>query len=108
MGASIPIFAIIFGEFYGIMSLPDPVATQYQVDVLSIYFVILGILAGVATFLQTFMFNVTGVRLTYRLRENVFASVIRQDMGWFDSPKNSVGALSARLSGDCAAVQGVE
>lgn len=28
-------------------------------------------------------------------------------MGWYDDPKNSVGALCARLSGDAAAVQGV-
>lgn len=31
---------------------------------------------------------------------------MRQEMGWFDEKKNSVGALSARLSGDAASVQG--
>lgn len=35
-----------------------------------------------------------------------FASMLKQEMGWFDDDKNSVGALSARLTGDAASVQG--
>lgn len=31
---------------------------------------------------------------------------MKQDIGWFDKKENSVGALSARLAGDCACVQG--
>lgn len=30
-----------------------------------------------------------------------------QDLGWFDNPKNSVGALTTRLATDAAQVQGV-
>lgn len=33
--------------------------------------------------------------------------MIQQDMSWFDHPDNSVGALSVRLTGDAASVQGV-
>lgn len=40
-------------------------------------------------------------------RSRVFNSMIRQDMSWFDHPDNSVGALSVRLTGDAASVQGV-
>lgn len=36
-----------------------------------------------------------------------FAAMMRQEVGWFDDAKNSVGALSARLSGDAANVQDV-
>lgn len=35
-----------------------------------------------------------------------FRSMMRQEIGWFDDDKNAVGALSARLSGDAAGVQG--
>lgn len=31
---------------------------------------------------------------------------MNQEMGWFDRKENSIGALSARLSGDAASVQG--
>lgn len=33
--------------------------------------------------------------------------MVVQEMGWFDDEKNSVGALSARLTGDAANVQNV-
>lgn len=33
--------------------------------------------------------------------------MIKQDIGWFDDPQNAVGALSVRLTGDAASVQGV-
>lgn len=36
-----------------------------------------------------------------------FAAMMRQEMGWFDDEKNSVGALSVRLTGDAASVQSV-
>ncbi|EDW30066.1 GL22524 [Drosophila persimilis] len=35
-----------------------------------------------------------------------FSSIMQQEMGWFDRKDNSIGALSARLSGDAASVQG--
>lgn len=71
-------------------------------------FVFLGVaaLCGVVTFLQAWLFNLAGARLTDRLRRLCFANYLRQEQAWFDAPANSVGALCARLSADCAAVQG--
>jgi ATP-binding cassette subfamily B (MDR/TAP) protein 1 len=51
--------------------------------------------------------NLAGVRLTERLRVASFSAMLRQEIGWFDEEKNSVGTLCARLSGDAASVQGV-
>jgi ABC-type multidrug transport system fused ATPase/permease subunit len=48
-----------------------------------------------------------GVHLTERLRVAAFSAMLRQEIGWFDEEKNSVGTLCARLSGDAASVQGV-
>lgn len=53
------------------------------------------------------MLNIAGSRLTTRLRKMTFKAILSQEMGYFDDQDNSVGALSARLSGDCAGVQGV-
>lgn len=36
-----------------------------------------------------------------------FATMLKQEAGWFDQEKNSIGALGVRLSSDCGAVQGV-
>lgn len=53
------------------------------------------------------MFGIAGERLTMRLRIEMFRAMLAQEMGWYDKPKNGVGALCARLSGDAAHVQGV-
>lgn len=36
-----------------------------------------------------------------------FEAMLKQECGWFDDEKHSVGALSARLSGDAANLQTV-
>lgn len=40
-------------------------------------------------------------------RVAAFRSMLKQDMAWYDDPKNGVGALCGRLAADAAAVQGV-
>lgn len=106
VGASFPAFAVLFGEMYGILSYPDPVEIQTRANFYSLLFLALGVMTGIATFVQTYMFNFAGVRLTSRLRKMTFDAMMKQEMGWFDSSNNAVGALCARLSGDCASVQG--
>jgi ABC-type multidrug transport system fused ATPase/permease subunit len=51
--------------------------------------------------------GVAAVHLTERLRIAAFSAMLRQEIGWFDDEKNSVGTLCARLSGDASSVQGV-
>lgn len=106
VGASYPAFAILFGEVYGILSLSDSAEIQSNANMLSIYSVVLGVVTGGAMFLQTFMFSIAGVKLTSRLRSMTFKAMMDQEMAWFDNSKNAVGALCARLAGDCASVQG--
>ena len=53
------------------------------------------------------MFTVAGEHLTLRMRKLAFAAMLKQEMGWFDHPKNNTGALCSRLSADAAAIQGV-
>lgn len=106
VGASFPAFAVLFGEMYGILSLDDPVEVQKNANFYSILFLGLGVSTGISTFIQTYMFNFAGVKLTSRLRSMTFNAMMSQEMGWFDDARNAVGALCARLAGDCASVQG--
>lgn len=106
VGASFPAFAVLFGEVYGILSFDDAEEIRKYSNYYSILFIGLGVITGVSTYIQTHMFNAAGVRLTSRLRSMTFDGMMRQEMAWFDNPKNAVGALCARLAGDCAAVQG--
>ena len=52
------------------------------------------------------MFAIAGEYLTQRMRKLAFSAMLRQEMGWYDQPENSVGALLSRLSADTGAVQG--
>ncbi|XP_037037808.1 multidrug resistance protein homolog 65 isoform X3 [Bradysia coprophila] len=106
IGASIPAFSILFGEFYGALATADPKVATETTNSLCVAFLVLGILIGVAAIIQTYMFNMAGVYLTTRIRARVFGAMIRQDMAWFDDSNNSVGALSVRLTSDAATVQG--
>uniref|UniRef100_A0A672J142 ATP-binding cassette, sub-family B (MDR/TAP), member 4 n=1 Tax=Salarias fasciatus TaxID=181472 RepID=A0A672J142_SALFA len=53
-----------------------------------------------------YCFGKSGEVLTMKLRLEAFKAMMRQDLGWFDDPKNSVGALTTRLATDAAQVQG--
>ncbi|KAI4570341.1 hypothetical protein MJG53_006319 [Ovis ammon polii x Ovis aries] len=53
-----------------------------------------------------FTFGKAGEILTRRLRYLVFRSMLRQDVSWFDDPKNTMGALTTRLANDAAQVKG--
>lgn len=106
VGASFPAFAVLFGEVYYVLSLQDPDEIYRRTVNFSILFIIVGILTGIGTFLQMYMFGFAGVRMTTRIRKMAFNAMLKQDMGWYDEDANSVGALCARLSSDSSAVQG--
>lgn len=74
---------------------------------LCMIFLAFGAIMWISAMLQTYWFNMAGVYLTTRIRSQTFSAMMKQEMGWFDDEQNSIGALSARLTGDAAHVQGV-
>lgn len=56
---------------------------------------------------QGYAFAKSGELLTRRLRKVGFQAMLRQEIGWFDEPMNSPGALTTRLASDASMVQGV-
>lgn len=68
IGASIPAFSILFGEFYGALATVDADEATEATNSLCLAFLVLGILIGVAAVIQTYMFNMAGVYLTTRIR----------------------------------------
>lgn len=57
--------------------------------------------------LQGYSFAKSGELLTRRLRKVGFQAMLKQEIGWFDNPINSPGALTTRLATDASMVQGV-
>ncbi|XP_068150003.1 LOW QUALITY PROTEIN: multidrug resistance protein homolog 65-like [Drosophila tropicalis] len=105
-GITMPAFSIVLAELYGSLAQPTDEEVLDQSATMSIISLVIGICAGIVCFIQTYFFNLAGVWLTMRMRSKTFGAIMHQEMGWFDEKENSIGALSARLSGDAASVQG--
>lgn len=105
-GASYPAFAVLFGEVYGALSLKNPEDVLDRTNMICLSFLLVGLVTGFCLFLQNYLFNISGVYLTTRARSLLFKSMIKQEMGWFDQKRNSVGALCTKLSLDAASIQG--
>uniref|UniRef100_A0A4X2M907 Phosphatidylcholine translocator ABCB4 n=1 Tax=Vombatus ursinus TaxID=29139 RepID=A0A4X2M907_VOMUR len=106
-GVMQPAFAIIFSRIIGVFSLPNDAATRRRdSDLFSLLFLVLGIVSFITFFLQGFTFGKAGEILTKRLRYMAFKAMLRQDVSWFDDPKNSTGALTTRLATDASQVKG--
>ncbi|KAM9650261.1 ATP-dependent translocase ABCB1 isoform 1-T2 [Trichechus inunguis] len=102
-----PAFAVIFSRIIGVFTRNDDDETKRQnSNLFSLLFLVLGIISFITFFLQGFTFGKAGEILTKRLRYMVFRSMLRQDVSWFDDPKNTTGALTTRLASDAAQVKG--
>ncbi|XP_070326260.1 ATP-dependent translocase ABCB1 isoform X2 [Odocoileus virginianus] len=102
-----PAFSVIFSRIIGIFTRSADDETKRQnSNLFSLLFLILGIISFITFFLQGFTFSKAGEILTRRLRYMVFRSMLRQDVSWFDDPKNTTGALTTRLANDAAQVKG--
>ncbi|XP_022761297.1 ABC transporter B family member 11-like [Durio zibethinus] len=73
----------------------------------ALMFVVLGFASLLANSLSTYFFAVAGCRLIQRLRSMCFEKVVNMDIGWFDEPEHSSGAIGTRLSTDAVSVRRV-
>ncbi|XP_039953591.1 multidrug resistance protein homolog 49 isoform X1 [Bactrocera tryoni] len=105
-GATFPTWAVLFGDFFGILSDPDDSYITRQSILFAFLLIVIGVISGVSSLLQTYMFTIAGAKMTSRLRHEAFKAIISQEVAYFDDQRNSVGALCARLAGDCSNVQG--
>ncbi|XP_060717198.1 ATP-binding cassette, sub-family B (MDR/TAP), member 4 [Tachysurus vachellii] len=101
-----PAFAVIFSKIIAVFAEVDENVKRERANLFSLLFAVIGVVSFVALFLQGYCFGKAGEILTMRLRYRAFKSMMRQDLGWYDDPKNSVGALTTRLATDTAQVQG--
>ncbi|NWR05352.1 MDR1 protein, partial [Paradoxornis webbianus] len=106
IGAVHPAFAVIFGKIIGAFQERDPVKRSKNTVVLSLVFLLLGVIILAAYIIQGFMFGKSGETLTMRLRSLSFRALLQQEIGWYDDQKNAVGVLLTRLATDASQVKG--
>ncbi|XP_075994467.1 ATP-dependent translocase ABCB1 [Genypterus blacodes] len=105
-GAMQPAFAVIFSKIIAVFADTDQEVIREKSTLFSLMFAVLGVSSFVTMFLQGYCFGKSGEILTMKLRLQAFTSMMRQDLGWYDEPKNSIGSLTTRLATDAAQVQG--
>ncbi|PKI68654.1 hypothetical protein CRG98_010934 [Punica granatum] len=71
----------------------------------ALIFVVLGVVSLLAYPARTYLFAVAGCKLIARVRSMCFEKVVHMEVGWFDEPQHSSGAIGARLSADAATIR---
>ncbi|KAJ3248680.1 hypothetical protein HDU78_010911 [Chytriomyces hyalinus] len=105
-GVIFPIFGLIFSTITTVLLVPsqiDPGPFQ-GANLYAFAFVLSGIGAFIFFSLQFYGFEMAGAALTHRLRLMTFKSMIRQEVGFYDDDRHSLGALTSRLAIDAARV----
>ncbi|KAL0985400.1 hypothetical protein UPYG_G00156410 [Umbra pygmaea] len=105
-GGMQPFFAVIFSKIISVFAEEDKDLVRERSSFFALMFAAIGVVSFVTIFLQGFCFGKAGEILTMKVRLMAFKAMMRQDLGWFDHHKNSVGALTTRLATDAAQVQG--
>lgn len=102
-GSVFPLYSFLFSKVIAIISLPDTGNSSGPMQGSNLYaflFLILGIAAFIGFGGQTLAFEIAGEYYTSRLRGQIFAAYMRQEIGYFDREENNAGALTSKLAVD--------
>ncbi|XP_030613516.1 bile salt export pump isoform X2 [Archocentrus centrarchus] len=105
-GSVSPVYAVLFSQILGTFAIRDLNEQREQINAICVLFCIVAVASFFSQFLQGYSFAKSGELLTRRLRKVGFHAMLRQEIGWFDDPRNSPGALTTRLATDASMVQG--
>ncbi|UJR07170.1 hypothetical protein I4U23_011458 [Adineta vaga] len=106
-GATEPIVGVIFSSVYHQYANTDLDNQIQQTRNLALIIFFLHLIDGMFIWTMIWAFAVSGERLTKRMRLMAFSAMLRQEIGFFDMEKNSVSALTTRLSADASALKGL-
>ncbi|XP_059629367.1 ABC transporter B family member 21-like [Cornus florida] len=103
-GALFPVFSVLISSMIKTFYEP-PRELRKDSKFWALMFVILGLVSLLVYPAQTYFFSVAGSKLITRIRSMCFEKVVHMEVGWFDEPEHSSGAIGARLSADAASVR---
>ena len=72
---------------------------------MALIYIVLAVVSLVGNIMQYYGIAQVGERVMYKLRSEMFVSVIRREIAYFDHEDNSVGAITTRLSEDARLMQ---
>ncbi|KAL2167884.1 hypothetical protein VTG60DRAFT_671 [Thermothelomyces hinnuleus] len=106
-GSGYPIIGIFFGNAIIAFTAPELANGGHSINFWSLMFLILGIVLLFTYALQGYVFAVAGTRLGSRARKQALASMLRQDIAFFDREENAPGTLTAFLSEEATKLRGI-
>eukprot|EP00892_Ulva_mutabilis_P010383 jgi/Ulvmu1/7717/UM039_0023.1 len=101
-GATLPVFAFIFGEFIDALSAVDAVAQSKRA---ALHMLLLGVATLVATSLEIGLFKWSGARQVAQLRDRYMHALLHLDVAFHDSATTKPEEVICVLNRDCAAVE---
>ncbi|KAK9356780.1 P-loop containing nucleoside triphosphate hydrolase protein [Lipomyces doorenjongii] len=81
----------------------SPYEFQRQANFDAIYFIYFAIVEFITSYVSTFIFNDRGEVLAARIRKNYLASIMKQNMAYFDNI--GTGEITTRISSDTLMIQ---
>ncbi|XP_051194142.1 ABC transporter B family member 11 [Lolium perenne] len=105
-GAILPVFGMLLSSAINTFYEPPQKLRKDSAFWAEIY-VMLGVISILIIPMQYSLFNMAGGKLIERIRAISFTRVVYQEIGWFDDPLNSSGAIGSRLSGDAASIKSI-
>ncbi|CAF3643399.1 unnamed protein product [Rotaria sp. Silwood1] len=91
---------ILFGQ---IIAFALKYESMHSVNVTILIYFGIDFINCICSFLNSWLFDLAGQKMIYRLRQNIFNAIIKQEIGFFD--ENHTGELTNRLSSDTQVVQ---
>eukprot|EP00026_Physarum_polycephalum_P000633 Phypoly_transcript_00634.p1 GENE.Phypoly_transcript_00634~~Phypoly_transcript_00634.p1 ORF type:complete len:1124 (+),score=212.16 Phypoly_transcript_00634:900-4271(+) len=105
-GATNPVFAYLLGKIIVVLVNPEknriPAGSFDGANLYAFLFAMIGLANLFGFGLQYSLAEIVGARLTRVLRNEMFSSLLRQDVGFYDTPGHTIGALTGRLAKDTA------
>ncbi|CAL0320897.1 unnamed protein product [Lupinus luteus] len=103
-GVILPIFGLLISNVINTFYKPFD-EMKKDSNFWAIMFMVLGIASFLIIPARAYFFSVAGCKLIQRIRHICFEKAVNMEVGWFDVPENSSGAIGARLSADAASVR---
>ncbi|XP_023931974.1 multidrug resistance protein 1-like [Lingula anatina] len=104
VGGVMPAFAFFYGELIAAYTKTGETLLR-ESTFWSMMFLALGGVSFIGVLVNSYSFGVSGEKLTKRLRLKTFDNILRQDIAWFDDPRQATGALTTRLATDASLVK---
>ncbi|PVU86637.1 hypothetical protein BB560_006631 [Smittium megazygosporum] len=99
-GATFPTFSIVFSKMLTSLNNPDHAKQKKNTNLYALLFFVFAIVSYITIGLRTFLFGAGSEKLVRKIRYELFRSMLRQDMAFFDKKENGTGTLTSRLASE--------